>query len=175
MKSLGKAAASVAGALVLSASLVGSAGADTRTATNRRFYVTQKHTLNLDFSTCDGAQLVRFNSVSVKYTRSVSNRRVSESHLRTVEKGNRCSGEHVNLSRFGDVHPVFGCGGRCGANETNSAGHYLGWPYVLNNGESPVVTIAASARGKIKSGGSLLGYICTEMRFVGNLACTSSG
>ncbi len=171
-----KGPATAAAAAVLVGGLVSSAGADSRNHTSERFSVTQSHTVYFDLSTCKKTQIIKLNRVSVQFTKSVRARKVPHVHLRTVQRARRCpdTSRVVDKAKFGDVHPVFGCGGRCGANKTEAMGHFLGWPWVLNNGEPPFVLIAASARGRVTSRGDLLGHICTQIDFIGKIGCTSS-
>lgn len=143
---------------------------------HERFGVRQRHTVYYDLTTCKKTQFIRLNGVFVQYRRSVRARKVSEAHIRAVERGRKCDGVTiVDKHRFGDVHPKFGCGGRCGRDVTEATGFHLGWPYVVNNGDIPFVHIATSIRGRIKTRqGNLLGHICTKVDWIGSIGCTSS-
>jgi len=142
---------------------------------NERFSVRQKHTVFYSTTTCKDTQFIKLNSIFVQYRRFVRNRKVPFAHIRAVEVGRKCNDETIFKSRFGDVHPKFGCGGRCGRNVTEALGFHLGWPYSINDGEPPFVHIATSVRGRIKTrGGTLLGHICTQVDWVGRISCTSS-
>jgi len=158
--------------------LAATQGVSAREAIDRheRFGVTQTHTVVYSVDTCDQTQVIKLNSIFVRYRRETRARRVAEAHIRAAQTGVRCpSGNRIFKRKVGDVHPRFGCGGRCGRNVTESAGFHLGWPYVLNNGEPPFVHIATSIRGRItKRDGTILGHICTQVDWVGTVGCASS-
>jgi hypothetical protein len=160
--------------------LAATQAASAREAIDRheRFGVTQTHTVYYDLATCRQTQVIKLNSIFVKYRREIRARKVVEAHIRAVQWGRRCpdTSKQVLKSKFGDVHPRFGCGGRCGRNTTESLGFHLGWPYVLNNGEPPFVHIATSIRGRIaRRDGTVLGHICTQVDWIGWIGCSSSG
>lgn len=158
--------------------LVATQGVSAREAIDRheRFGVTQTHTVLYSIATCEQTQVIKLNSIFVKYRREARTRKVAEAHIRVAQTGVRCpEGNRIFKRKVGDVHPRFGCGGRCGRNVTESVGFHLGWPYVLNNGSPPFVHIATSIRGRItKRDGTILGHICTQVDWIGTVGCASS-
>src|SRR5688572_22460476 len=116
------------------------AGAATNqtSTTGERFGVKQKLRVDYNLGTCHDTQKIQLVVISTKYTRSVRSREVSVSHVAGVGDGRKCNGDGFNGSnRTVDVHPKFGCGGRCRRNTTEALGFTTGWPYVLNNGDPP--------------------------------------
>jgi hypothetical protein len=166
------------GLLALAGVQVGVASGRVATDQHTRFEVTQTHTVVYDTATCRKTQVIKLTAISVQFRRHVRARRVPEAHIRAVQRARRCpdTSKVVDFYKFGDVHPKFGCGGRCGRNVTEAVGFYLGWPYVLNNGEPPFVHIATSVRGRVaKRNGPVLGHICTQIDWIGWIGCQSSG
>src|SRR5918996_4714063 len=114
----------VVGLGLVAAVLVAAQAAPGRKAIDQheRFGVTQTHTVYYDLATCRQTQVIKLNSIFVKYRREIRKRKVVEAHIRAVQWGRRCpdTSKQVLKDKFGDVHPRFGCGGRCGRKETES-------------------------------------------------------
>ncbi|MGH3006391.1 MAG: hypothetical protein ACRDOS_10950 [Gaiellaceae bacterium] len=164
---------------LLAAILAATQAATAREAIDRheRFRVTQTHTVYYSLATCRQTQVIKLNAIFVKYRREIRKRKVAEAHIRAAESGRRCpdTSKVIQKRKTGDVHPRFGCGGRCGRNTTEALGFHLGWPYVLNNGQPPFVHIATSIRGRVtKRNGTVLGHICTQVDWIGTVGCASS-
>ena len=149
----------------------------TQTATASSWNVTQIHTVYYELTTCSSTQAIRFDSMWVRYERTVRNRNVPFAHLRAIQRGTKCNGSIDERKWNGNRNPVWGCGGRCSIDKTEEQGVVWSWPRFLNNGDYPYVWHATSINGKVTrpSDGATLGYICTKVQWIGSYACTTSG
>jgi hypothetical protein len=114
--------------------------------------VTMKVFLNYTTGHCsDGQQWNDVSSVSTKFTRTQSNRKVSISHLLLDGAGNTCSNVYGLRRRQGSWNPVFGCGGRCGANTTEALGISANWPGIRSQPGCDICQVGGAGDGHVKN------------------------
>lgn len=110
--------------------------------------------VNFNQGTCsNGSTKFQVTSVSTKFTRTITNRKVPTSHLLAQESGRRCDGSSLNVAREGSWSPVFGCGGRCGANTTEALGISVSFPYYRKSASGcDICWLGGSGDGHVRTG-----------------------
>jgi hypothetical protein len=124
----------------------------------------------------DGQPADKVTGVFTKFTRTGSGRKVPTSHVLAIGWGHPCPNNGQGFStqaKKGTWSPVFGCGGRCGANETAKSGISVSFVFIRTQGGCDITLcrVGGSGDGHAKtSSGSALNPnpICVLLPIPGN-------
>jgi hypothetical protein len=159
-------------ALSLAQTLVAKGSSVTRTSrkSTNDGTVTQRLKMSYNsFHCADGVtERIQITLVATRYTRKITNRKVSVSHVTGAEVGHNCNNGGVNVSQTVSWNPVFGCGGRCQKNTTEEQGFAPSWPYIIIPSPGSIFVVGSAGHGHITDGsGNPLTTICDQLGFSG--------
>jgi hypothetical protein len=159
------------------------AGADelNQTVSTNDGTVTMRVRVVYSRSSCTGGTTTyKITGVYTKFTRQAgSGRRVPTSHTRAQQDGHTCKGVYLEQHKEGTWNPVFGCGSRCGANETAQGGVSTSFKYIRVESGCMICAAGGSGDGHAKTAsGAALNpdplCLVLDLTHTGQLFCPDS-